>query len=368
MSKAHLTPTAVLDKNGKQTTVHKKVDSGAKTGQRAMPAPSLGAVPPKKKALKPPLPKQLKVEALHPYQSKINPDPELVKLLDYDDSGMLFYEASQMQTLDVLSVVGIDDGIALLSKSFTNSESVIALLNTYDMQHLIVDRREMMNEAASQRVEPIYLMKMHEHYPIDNYDAETYLFASKLAQSVSVPTFQDDSGKRHTFHDSILNGEMSVDDVRDLGSTYLIAKQSYVKSIHGALKAIHAGTTDCDLDTLKHVIEHSLFPETAAKTLGPMLEDHGKDFILSMDHFEEACATDLTFENRTVEARQSLMRYQQEASDGEKYFRSIDVGTLSAAGVPPSFARSVIGRGMLAEQIIDAHNAGIQTAVVDGWL
>lgn len=369
MSKAHLIPTAVVDKNGKPTTVHKKLNASGRGKSSTVPAPSLVSKTAAKKSVpKKPLAKQLEVQHRMTDFAIFNPDPAIFDALNVNPDNefpLAVIQASDVQMYDMFAILETDNAFALLSQGVTDSDAAVELLEGNGLGHLIVDRREMADDAISRRVNAWTFMELAARHGIGkDCDPKTYVDAARLADSTALPSWTHE-GNSNSYAHGVARGEIDYDDVMTIGVTAL-SKNNGSQHVYELLKDIKSGTAGYDAELLKHLHAKS-WGVTDIDAGISMAKDHGAEFVMGIQNLQNAISVDDNYKDRSVEDRKSLISY---ADEGSLVFRDLsrsDIARLHDEGVPVDFAiERVKEQGV--DRLVEIHKSGITKAVSSGWL
>jgi hypothetical protein len=370
MSKAHLIPTAVVDKNGKPTTVHKKLNASGSGKASSVPAPSLvSKAAAKKPARKKPLSKQLEVKHRMTDFSSYRPDQAIYAALGVNiehEFPLAIIQASDVQMYDMFAILETDNAFALLSQGVTDADAAVELLESNGLGHLLVDRRDMADDALDRRVGAWTFLELASRLGIGKgCDPKTYVDAARLEDSTTLPRWTT-NGEPSSYAYGVACGDIDYDDVMSIGITELSKSDGSSQLIYDRLKDIKAGTAGYDVELLKHL--HSKSLTTRDMDSGFRLaEEHGAEFVTGVRDLSHVLSLDSDFKDRNVEDRRSLLSYAIEGGLAFHYLSNKEIARLHDESVPIDFAiERVKEQGV--DRLVEIHKSGINKAVSSGWL
>lgn len=373
-NRSHLTPTVVVDKNGKTTTVHRKV-TAQETQKASIPAPA-GTASVKKDAPFNPTAAQLRPERHDDYEREWEVDSSLLALTGStgSDSGVKIFSfnANDVDFYSVRGAVGRIPASMLLKHGIRSGEDAKTFLKENDLEYLIQDRSALMKKALRKRIPGIMFSEFSTMTEINGLNDDDvidalgiYAIAGYREARVSTmpPT-------------SVARGEISASDLKTLGVKH-IGKSRGVKPMIDALMRIKSGTASYDAAGLRRLLDfldtddREKFDDTEkAIQLADLL---GVDAVISLrsKNFTHRAANRI---NGRV-ASQELAAFLIYADKGDltilgrgiKGDRIDGAIALYRAGVDPVSARERINEGVDVETIIGAH-LNLHASVVDGWL
>jgi hypothetical protein len=365
-----LIPQQRADKNGKLVTRHVKAMPTASDSAAGLPAPLAAPVAkaPKQKPVKP-LERQLKNQQRMINRGGFSSSPELRKALGIKDDAwhLAIIDASEVQLFDVFSVVSLDNAINLFEAEIRTSDETLQFLNQHGLDDLVVDRREMMDKAVALRVNSFDLLDLHESFGIDNYDEDTFIQAARVKGSNMLPYVNTDGVGPGTFHEGVLKGEISYDDLTEV--TYsVVSASALTQEIYDGLKSVKEGSFDAAF--LKHVVVHSVSNDKTFAGALEMAKVQGNDFVVGLKGLSDASRISNDFKDRGAEYCRSLIEFNEVYHDDfhDPFRSTLNVQRLYEAQVDPSDAKHLRGQGMSIDQIISARQSGITGAVTGGWL
>lgn len=365
-----LIPQQRADKNGKIVTRHVKADIAPSAGKLPIPAPVMGPSP-ERKPIKL-LDRQMKTQVRMTSRAELNASPELCAALGHDSGTwrLATVAASEEQVFDVFSVVSIDNAVNMLDAGINSAHEALEFLDERNLNHLIVDRREMMNEALATRVDSFDMIDMHVSFGMENYDGTTFVEATRVKGSLMLPYVGNGDGTQPgTFYEGVLKGEIDYKDLTEV--TYsAISMSSLGQQAYEGLKAIKNKSVDFGPDFLKKILSRSERDPNVYEGAIQITKEYGEDFALGIVGLQDATALYTANSSRGSEYCRSLIEFNEKyQKDFDNRYRKFDdVKTLHDAGVDPSDAAHLKSQGMSVEQIVSARESGITGAVTGGWL
>lgn len=362
-----LVPVPRQDKTGKIVIRHMKTGAANTAGKAAIPAPA-AAPPKKKKAAKKPLASQFEPKQRDSYRSWFNADPAFSRAVGLKGTewNMISLSHSDMEMFSVLSVVNPDEAMAAFEQKYSADFSVLEVLHKNGLGHLEVDRRDMMDEAMQRRLDPMKMIEMHSAYGIGNYDPKVFLDACKVRE-LTKSEIVNSGDKKKVFHEAILSGEVSYDDMMELGMAKVM-KTGVSDRVLGVLKEIHSGSSRFDLEMLEKFARQSDHDGEFVRN-EMLLDEYGHDFIKEVSYLRLAVDINTTFANRDQEYRRELIEYAEAGLPFLSGETPEDIAKLHAAGLPAKAAGRLITKiNMDVDNVIAVMKEGIPMAVVEGWL
>lgn len=374
----NLVPQKRMDKTGKLVTRHVLAEAPISSTAAPIPAPSVKAVvKTKKTTLKPPLPKQLKVQTRMTNVGRISPDPELLVALGIDPENafpLVSVKASDVQLFDMFSVASTSNAAMLVSYGVKTPDDAVEFLKTRGIGHLVLDRREVMDRAQSLRVNAWNLMDAPYKFEVDELacDADRLIQAVRLDDSASLPRWKDDRAGRETketsYANEVLNGSISYDDVMYLGLSFLADRGTLAMGICDHLRDIHEGRAGYDVNVLEHVLQKSRYNPYVFDGGMTMVKEYGADLVMELPTLDSALVIDREYPDRSTLQRADMIRYQR---DGEFSFLDLstkDIVELFDSGIPVDTAKEMLQKKLTVSQIIGVRKEGISQPVASGWL
>lgn len=278
--------TPIVDKNGKLTTVHKgtaKPLPKPTSGALAASAPALGAAV-KKRAYKP-LKRQ---RAAGQYRMRVWCE-NISTGMFVDPADNVYIEASfaatEEEIFSVLSVSSGSNAAVMLQAGVRDREGAIEYYQERGLDHLAVDRSELMKEALqTRRIEAKAFLTFDMTHSNLNFvkDAEPELFSSEqypdtyldAAEATSSPALN--SIYYGGIPDMILHRKLTYSDIKTVGIRTLMNSENSSFMIQKMLKLKEAGDdAKYDINHLSAVFDTN---DIVQAQLLIALENEGGDF------------------------------------------------------------------------------------------
>lgn len=369
----NLIPQKRLDKTGKMVTRHVLAAAPVAAGKPALPAPAMGVAPKKKKpTTKKPLAKQLESQIRMTSMNRLTPDPEVLEALGVDINQafpLVVISASDAEMYDMFSVVGSSNAAVLLSYGKKTPEEAIELLEGNGLGRLLVDRREMMDEAVSRRISAWNFMEAPHKFNVDELscEPEQLLGAVRLDDSTSMPRWKVNEVEDSYAH-QVIRGNISYDDVMEMGLSFLSEHGSLAQKICGYLNDIHEGRTDYDVDLLVHLVSKCRDGRATLDDAMGMVSEYGTSFMKEVKGMDSAMIINREYRERPTSQRADMIRYAESGGWQFLDFKTKEIVRLFDADIPVDAAKEMAKQKMSVDQMIAAQNEGIAKAVVSGWL
>lgn len=365
-----LIPQKRMDKTGKLVTRHVLATAPSPSHVKSIPAPSAKPSA-KKKAVKKPLAKQLEVQTRMTNISALTPDNELLEAFGMNPEApfpLVYVSASDVQLYDMFSVLSTSNAAMMVSHGKKTPEEATAFLESKGLDHLIVDRREMMDDAQSRRISAWSFVEAVNVFKVDEFscDQEMLVNAIRLHSSVSLPRWKSGEDNDSYAH-RVLNGSISYDDVMSFGISFLSERAALAPKICGYLNDIHEGRTDYDVKVLEHVVMKSRERPSILDDAMGMVGEYGPEFITEINSMDSALVIDREYRNRPTSQRADMIRYRRDGGFDFINLNTKEVVRLYDNNVPLDAARRLLKEDMTVEQIIGIHQ-GIAQPVASGWL
>lgn len=360
-------PQKRMDKTGKLVTRHVRVEqkAGAST---SMPAPSLTKTA--KKPAKKPLAKQLAPQ-MYWLGDDFDWDFGLHRALNLKGSDSVIMNASEVEIYDVLSVASTPNAVALLSGGIKSAEEAETFLRENGLEHLIIDRREITDEAIERRISSYKFIDMKRRYGglAMNADPKNFLDAARLTDTLALEDFKKVSdGEGTNFPKEILKGTISYDDVMGLGLTLIKDNKYYSPAIFECLEAMKKGEVAHDLEAFKDLLNNRVRGNYSLLESLKLVNELGKEFTSTIQNMDQAHGVYRTFPDLPSSEKKSLISY---ADKGMAVFHKLtlhDVATLHKGCVPIERAQEMLAADMTVDQIVGAYQNDVNPAVSTGWL
>lgn len=231
------TPTVIVDRNGKVTTVHKS--TSPRQAQSSIPAPAMPSLPPKK-GLRGPTAQQLKVTDRKASWNDRNIDGDLRDACI--TRGVNFQVSySDAQMYEVIGVVkNARNAELLFSAGITTPEEAVKFLKKSGLSHLIDDTRERVAEAVDRRI------------PVHTY-IETETMRTLHATEYLMDALELTSHKSVSFlRSSVLDGSIKLKDIKYIGyKTVSSIDNKYVRSLLQGVSSGDSQITAKDIVTMR---------------------------------------------------------------------------------------------------------------------
>jgi hypothetical protein len=365
-----LVPTAIVDKNGKKTVVHKKL-AGTKPASNALAgaAPKLSS-PAKKRAPKPykPSSKQLFRDTMPQrlYQDKI--DTKLLKAVKPNlgrkigDSWQPVLKISDVEGYGVFSAVDTpQNALALLTAGIRTADEAHGFLIENNLKHIAREGNPVAQSALERRIPfPSFLdfdvnlanVEMSPETYLDTAEANGHFSLRKLPEIIK----------------GIRDETIDLQDVKDV-NVITIGRAETRFQIPSLLKGIKSGEKDFTAKQLRTALEKSM-DATAENIMINMLQRYGGDVADSIGStyvvksIHELASKDRLSEDETQAACVYGDKFVRQA--GHHYSLPYE---LFRAGVDLNFAVKVCkdSDDYTALEVIGLYN-GIAAPLVDGWL
>jgi len=373
----YLIPQQRMDKTGKLVTRHVLAAAPVASQKTVIPVPALTTAKPaqaskKKVSFKKPLAKQLETQNRRASLHSLKPDPEVLEALGITlerEFPIVSVVASDVEMYDMFAVVGTSNAVMMISSGKKTPEEAVELLESKGLGHLVVDRREMMDEAISRRINAWSFMQAPSKFDIDEFscDPEQLLGAVRLEDSMSLPRWKT-NGREDSYAHHVLNGDISYDDVMEMGISFLSNHGALGKTICGYLKDIHACKTDYDVDVLSHLASKCGNSGHMLDDAMGMVSEYGPDFMKEVKDMDFALRINREYRERPTSQRAAIIQYRQ---DGKWHLFDLgpkDIVKLFDNDIPVDTAKEMSEQKMSVDQIIAVHKEGIAKTVVSGWL
>jgi hypothetical protein len=368
---SNLVPTAIVDKNGKNTVVHKSL-AGSKPASKTLAgaAPTLGGST-KKRAKKPftPTKKQVVTNTTFPkiYASML--DPKLIEVVEAKYGRGLNkvwqppVKVTDVEGYGVISAVDSHQhALALMAMGIKTADDAHEFLSEHDLEHLTYEGYPLAQEAMERRI------------PLESFiDFEVNgAGPDELAPDVYLDTAEAFSHKPlRDVQEIILGvraGTIKLQDVKDVGIT-TISKAETKYQLHELLEGINAGTRNYTAKQLGSVLG-KCNEGVMEYTMIRMLQQYGGDVADSIKH--PNVVRNMHSEGRKDKLSEDEM--QAAAVYGDKfmqqaYMHYTFVYEMFRAGVDVDFAANAAKENpQLTSHEIIGLSKGAAAPLIDGWL
>lgn len=366
-----LIPEKRVDRNGKIVTRHIRTNPVSTT--TAIPN-----VPPEKDTAaksQRPSKKQLESTFHTLYNSDYPQDPQLVSALNLDTREFLRFSVNDIEFADVISVTSEANAIGLMAGGIRTAEQAKDVLTRHGLGHLIEDNSWEASELIKRRVTPLCYIEMKMQPSAHLASREELVDAAeahsiKALRGIGYPTFPV----------RVLDGAISIEDIRTVGATRLIRSDPYGSVMIPALVRIKAGESRYNASDLRLLIEEFSEKETEAvydmDKILKLAQRHGAEYVCNLyspdtafnlikylgdDKDNEAASEAIT------SYVDNLLRCQAETATRFKVNLK-DAVVLYHAGVDYKAAARGLADDNSVNQIIAIHKEGITASVSGGWL
>lgn len=354
-----LIPELRADKNGKMVTRHVR-NGQPVASQGNIPAPQLGA---KKKAE----PKASTTQKRHEMISIKYASEDLRKAASRNGYvvDICHFTCSDEEAYSVLSVVGFDDALALLNAGIRTKHEAQDFLAEHNLRYLEEDNSELVREAIERKMPAIPAI---EGFKYANPQRPTYFDA---AEAYSIKTLRDATGSPIGIPHMVLMDEISLEDIKHIGATRLAkAEKNMIMGVTDELKAIHAGTSKYDIDTLKKLIikeeenygSYLIDSIRFANTYGADLVLGLKNYYRGLNNLDAMRKSELT-----VEDKGKIIQLEDNLEARKISIPLDNVMKLHDAGVPETKIIEGLEAGLSVPEIIALHE-GVEASLTSGWL
>jgi hypothetical protein len=365
-SNGSLIPTPVVDKNGRATTVHKKVLPP--TGASAV----LGAVPPTLKGtesgedVRPFYPTKKQTEQRHLAQNirydKI--DRRLPnKGKDYE---WVSFMASDLEVYDVFSVTRDNAiGMMLLNHGIRSAEDARNLMVSLDAENLIDDRSELAHKALARRIDSAMMIEFSQYYNPALWHAGEHL--DRYLDGVELHSFPKFQNRKDSIFSDILTGKIKLDDIKTIG-VKVVANQFNNEDDLNSLRSLADGSANYTAEHLRDACKTAGGDRFSYWMVQRMCETHGGEWAAGINWMVGAAAQGEWRKGERIGDEKEAITYANDFHQklGGKVAESI---ALYKAGAPLEFAVEKLGasQGFTVEQVIAMHE-GVPAPMTSGWL
>lgn len=361
--------TPIVDRNGKQTTVHKKPAGSSPNSLLGKVAPTLGTA----KAPKPYKPIKSQTERLVQNMSvSVSHIDDRIKVdtRHVNGAGRLDISCamSDVAVYGVLSSVdNAHDAVALMQFGVGSAENAREALRRFDAEDLGADeeRTALVQAAFERRIPATDFIAFEQSYAHHNDGTGKYLDA---AEAYSKRSFRESSFSESAPHTMILSGRISLQDAKDVGA------QNFVRAYcRGRLTTMLAELNEREdapytASHLGEVLKASEGKSSNENAGIRMLEKCGGDFIANVHDIGAAIEVAGRCGADGVKDWRGPIKYVDEFRF--RRFRNLhEVYNLYKLGVDMEFAvEKSKEMDKYSVNDIAAMYAGVAPAMVDGWL
>ena len=374
-----LIPTAVVDKNGRMTTVHKKpVPSVSVPSALVSAAPSLVGPEESQEGVTP-------NKEFHPTKKQVTPHCFTLNLRQdtvdrrlpsrsKHDSGYQFisFDATDIEVYDVLSTTrNHATAMVLLQEGVRTTEEARNYLKSIDAEPLIDDRSQLAQKALERRIDAATLITFGEYYNPELWHAgdhlERYLDG---VEAYSYPQFQ--TNRRGPLLSDILTGKIRFSDIKTIGLRN--CKNFIVRN--GNLDTLHElanGSANYTAEQLRDAFNTADGNYDTYFVANLMCRKHGGEWAAGINWSvgAKACHEWLRTERETADYSATEKEFITYANELRKTtFRQMkDIKALFKANVSLGFAveKSADPERFTVDQLIVMHR-GVPAPMVSGWL
>lgn len=277
----NLIATPIVDKNGRQTTVRKRVDNGSASKQLGGLAPTLAKPAAKKRRAYKPTENQLR-QANFMIPMDVSNDeywgkkpnrrtaPELAAIPLPDVEGTVWrpksdthnyrFLASDVDYYDVMSVVRPWDAANLLARGINSADEAREFLSEHGLEHLIHGKPEFAQELLRGK----FNANLSASYLDEIIDADTEpAYAHDWVKACSMKSIEYQA---EAIKDEMLSGEISYADLSSVG----------IRNLYDCIKPVATHIThmrnddnpDFTVEDITKVMSYEVGHETVEKALG----------------------------------------------------------------------------------------------------
>lgn len=367
----NLIPEKRLDRNGRLVTKHVKATPSATTPKASLPSPTVAPATKPKKT--PAARTKQKVWDFYEYQT--GADKELIKATkSYNQHLNYYFEASDVDAYEVMSVVAPRNIIPLLSTGIRKREDAKSFLEQKGLAHLIEDNASFAEKALSQNVPAQVAASMVKDFPDASADDPHYFDAMEAHGVKAYREAGSEYGKAICTQ-RVLDGTISLSDLKIVGASRMKAGGGGA-AIMTQLGKINSGTANMTVEELAAVITHANSKPSQHSTMVNeavwFADRHGAKLALELNDVVFAASfSNALIHNGYTGPLEDIFKWHDELRDGEwiGHVEAKDLIAMFEAGVQPSDVIEGVKRGrMTPQQIIAVHAEGISPVVSSGWL
>lgn len=365
--RAHLSPTVVIDKNGKTTTVHRKLSSQG--NQKAhIPAPAVAAKAKKDETFKPTA-TQLRPVRHDDYERIWEVNTKLLALTGSttDDEAIrsFSYTANDLEFYSVRGAVGRVAASMLLKHGIRSGEEAKSFLKENDLEILIQDRSSLMEKILRKKIPATVFSEFNsvtsDITGFDDDDIADALGIYMIAGYRNARSTESPAGM-------VARGQINAADLRALGVKHIGKNQSVLNS----LVQIKRGTANYDAAELRRLLDavHSFAEPEQVIDLAAFLD---VDSVIALRSKGTAHRTLSRINGRVAPEEIGVFLTYVDKGDlsvvgsGIKGDRVEGAVALYRAGVDPVAASERLREGATVENVIGTH-LNVHASVVGGWL
>lgn len=366
-----LIPTAIVDKNGKHTVVHKSL-AGTNPASKALAgaAPKLDGST-KKRSPKPfaPSKKQLEQNGIvqRIYRSMV--DPQLSGAVETSlgrelgGSWSPLIRITDVEGYGVISAVDtVQNALALMAAGIRSADEAYDFLTENNLEHIAREENPLIQGALERRISLVSFIDFDANFNgITEMTPEVHL---DTAEAHSSPSLRELPEIVHGIRDETI----SLQDVKDVGITTLSKAETRFQ-IPEILKGIKAGTKNYTAKQLGNALKKST-DSMMEYTMIRMLQKYGGDVADSIKY------PNVVSNMHDVGRKDGLSEDEMQAAAvyGDKfmqqtYLHHTYVYELFKAGVDVDFAVKAYQENnqLTTNEVIGLYN-GAAAPLIDGWL
>lgn len=287
------------------------------------------------------------------------------------ERGQFTVTASDVEMFEAFSVAEIGDALLLMQSGIKDKTEISGFLKDHGAGHLVVDRKQMMDEALQRRIDPAVLATFHNAYNMNEHPSETFLDAVEAYSSGTLKSINPNIGKE------VLEGKISLSDIKTVGISR-IHKSNAASDVLRTLSAIHEGAIDCTPDDVRKMLDTHTADNTHSDSLKwalSALYEHGGSFMgslhsLSRSHqLVQGLKLDKFGPESLKNKRRGVLQYNDALMREGATIGLRDFSTLYHSGIDPHKAGRLWASGLKnVNQIIATETEDINPSIATGWL
>lgn len=255
---SNLIPTTVTDKNGKQTTVHKRPVSAPAAGVSTIPPVAAPAMEKTAKAARKykPTEDQLRPHYKHLMSWSRNVDDKLLESFGMEaayGARYLTLKVSDVEAYSVFSAADFDTALVMMENGITSRDEAVDKLHQQGLDHLVRDYSPIMDAALRSKLD--FTMFMEFFKSVRNKDRDPKLFVD-AAQANDKKGFREARYGGKPLPYLVLNGSIAYKDLKAITSTHFANKLCGEETIK-ELIAMNNGERDYNAVQLRRALEES---------------------------------------------------------------------------------------------------------------
>lgn len=374
----NLIPEQRLDRNGKLVTKHVRATPKQTAGRSALPQPKLAAKVQSKTGTKTFKPRSSQLQQTyhsHP-ASRYALDERLMTTEERQRGGLhgsyYAYTASEVDAYEVLSVAPIGAALMMLTRGIRTADEAREYLTQHGAADLIVDHRDMIQEALEKNVNHYDFV---EHYELSFTDEGRS--SDNLIDAIRFSSTSLNQGVNSTAVHDILSGDISYEDIKAVGVTNL-KPHHRLSSLQVTFRRIKRGEGDYTIDGIKEIIKRSSEEKMESRAFNYLcraMDELGMEEVLKVK-----TPTKLASNFHSYKIAPGSSRYGDDAVQRALYATQFEeglgypiMGVYSSdefynAGIPVDVAVDVRAKGGGVREAQAIHNEGIESGLSGGWL